>query len=115
MVSMPVNLRWTLIVASFLLIIFIIYSAIKTKLNIRYAIVWFTFSFFVLLLGLFPEIALWLKQVIGIESLTNFLFLVMISILFFISYYCYIKMSKMSEEIKRLTYMVAELKKEKEQ
>ena len=114
-VSIPSNLRLILVLASLTTIAVAISSSIKTKMNIRYAVLWFVFSLFILILCIFPDFMLRICVAIGMESLTNFLFLVMIAILFIITYYSFVKMSRMSEEIKTLTYQNAVVSKQLEE
>lgn len=109
-VYIPVGLRVLLIVASVLLLAFVIISSRKSKLDVRYAILWISWAIFILVIGIWPELAYSMSRAIGIQSVTNFIFLLMILLLFLLSYYSYIKMSKMNKELKQLNYELAVLK-----
>ena len=115
MVSIPVGLRILLIVGALIALIFVIYSSVKARMNVRYAILWITWGLFILLVGIFPDIAYVLSQLVGFVNVTNFIFLVMIALLFFFNYYMYMRSSHMAQEIKQLNYEVAVLKQERDQ
>lgn len=112
MIFIPFGLRVILVGGSLAVLLFVSFNAVKEKLDIRYAILWVTWSFCLLLIGIFPQIAIFFSHLFKIQSVTNFLFIVMIALLFFYNYYLYVKASKMTQEIKKLNYEVALLKKE---
>ena len=113
MISIPTSLRVILIGSSLFVLVYVIYNSIKTKMNIRYAILWILWAIVVFVLGLFPAWALKVAQTMGFVTVYNFIFVVMIAILFGFSYYSYVKMSKMDEELKKLNYAIAVLNKER--
>ncbi len=115
MVSMALSLKIILILGSGFVLFYVIYNAIKSKMNIRYAILWISWSLIVLLLGIFPGAAEFFSRLIGIESVTNFVFLVMIALLFVFNYYTYVKMSTLEEHDKKLNYELAVTKKKLEE
>ena len=110
---MSVGLQATLIVIALAVAVAVLSSAVRTQMNIRFAIFWIFWCTLILLLGIFPGIAAWMARLIGIRTVSNLVFFLMIGMLFCVSYYSFLKMSQMSEEIKKLTYEVAELKKQK--
>lgn len=114
-VYVPVGLQVLLILMSVLVLVFVIYSSKKSKMEVRYAILWITWAIFVLVIGIWPDIAYIISRAIGIQSVTTFIFLVMIGLLFLFNYYLFMKMSRMSRDIKVLNYEVARLKQEKEE
>ncbi len=109
-VFIPPVLKGLLIITILIILAFVIYSSIKSNMNVRYAILWIVWALFLLWMVLFPATAYKVSQLLGIQTFTTFLFLVMIGLLFMFNYYLYVKTSKMANEIKRLNYEVALLK-----
>ena len=75
---MSLVLRIALICVSFLVIVFVIKKIRRTQLYIDDAIYWIAFSVVLFVLSLFPQIAIWASELLGIESPANFVFLLMI-------------------------------------
>lgn len=109
-VFIPPVLKGLLIITILIILAFVIYSSIKSNMNVRYAILWIVWALFLLWMVLFPATAYKVSQLLGIQTFTTFLFLVMIGLLFMFNYYLYVKTSKMANEMKRLNYEVALLK-----
>ena len=112
-VYIPTALKWLLIITIVIILAFVIYSSIKSNMNVRYAILWIVWALFLLWIVVYPATAFRVSQALGIQTFTTFLFLVMIGILFMFNYYLYVKTSKLTNEIKRLNYEVSLLKQEK--
>jgi len=109
------SLRYGLLIASFIALMSVILSITKKKLNIKYSIVWIVWALFNLLLAIFPTPFYRLSKVIGIELPVNAVFLIMIGLLYALTFYSYLMVSKHNDEIVQLTYEVAKLKKEIEE
>ena len=112
MVSMPDGLRVVLITGSLFVTIYVVYNSVKSKMDVKYAILWITWALFILVIGIKPELAEKLGNLIGFQSVSNFVFLVMIALLFIFNYYAYVKMSHMNQDMKRISYEIAELRKQ---
>ena len=112
---MNINLRTGLLIASIIVFIIILFFVIKRRLNIKYSIVWILWALFTLLLSIFPEIFYEFAHLLGIEMPVNAVFLIMAALLYFLTFYVYCMISKHNEEIIKLTYEVASLKKEVEE
>ena len=112
MVYIPAALRAALIIGSLLVLVFIIYSSIKSSMDVHYAVLWITMAALILLIGLWPELAGAVADWIGFQSVSNFVFLAMTAVLFLLSYYSFLKISRMNEDIRKLNYKVASLQKE---
>lgn len=109
---MSVNLRTGLLIASILVFIAILSFVVKKKLNIKYSIVWLLWSVFTLFLSIFPNVFYDLSDLLGIQLPVNTVFLIMTSLLYLLTFYVYVMISKHNEEIVKLTYEIASLKKE---
>ena len=106
------SLRLGLLVASLGVFLIIIFSVVKRRLNIRYSIVWLLWALLSLAMSIFPESFYTLSKVLGIQLPVNTVFLIMTALLYALTFYVYIMISKHNEEIIKLTYEVASLKKE---
>ena len=65
-----------------------------------------------MMMAVFPEIFYSLSSLLGIQLPVNTVFLIMTALLYALTFYVYIMISKHNEEIIKLTYEVASLKKE---
>ena len=105
------GLRLGLLLASIGVFIVIIISVIRRKLNIKYSIVWLLWALLSMTMAVFPEIFYGLSDLLGIQLPVNTVFLIMTALLYALTFYVYIMISKHNEEIIKLTYEVALLKK----
>ena len=76
--KMSIVLRITLIVVSFLVLLFVLKKIRRTQLYIDDAIFWIVFSALLLVISIFPQLAVWATDLLGIQSPANFVFLFMI-------------------------------------
>ena len=109
---MSSGLRLGLLLASLGVFLIIILSVIRRKLNIKYSIVWLLWALLSLAMSVFPESFYALSGLLGIQLPVNTVFLIMTALLYALTFYVYIMISKHNEEIIKLTYEVASLKKE---
>lgn len=112
---MSSSLRLGLLLASAIAFSFVLYFLIKRKLNIKYSTVWILWSLFSFVMALFPQTFYKFTKLVGIEMPVNGVFLIMMTLLYGLSFYVYIMISKHNEEIIRLTYEIAVLKKKLEE
>lgn len=109
---MSSNLRFGLLIASLIALILVITTVIKKKLNIKYSIVWILWALLSFIMAIFPQSFYELSHLLGIEMPVNAVFLVMIGLLYALTFYSYIMLTKHNDQIIQLTYEVAKLKKE---
>lgn len=112
---MNIGLRFGLTIASILVFIVITWLIAKKRLNIKYSIVWLIWSLLLIFMAIFPETFYVVSDLLGIELPVNAVFLIMIGLLYGLTLFVYIMISKHNEEIIKLTYEVAVLKKELEE
>lgn len=113
--GMGVFLRIVLIIGS-LCTAFLMLSRIrKAKIQIKDSIFWILFSFMILILSIFPQIATWASDFLGILSPINFVYLFMIFILLVHEFFMSVRISQMDSKIKQLTQQVALQEKEKQE
>ena len=109
------SLQISMLTGSLGTLIFILIAAKKTNMNIRYTVVWIFWACIIIVLAIFPELIDILERILSIAMPVNALFLVFIFLLYLLCFYLFIMLSKQNEQIKSLTYEIAELKrKEKE-
>jgi len=109
---MSSSLRLGLVLASVLVLAFIIVTVVHRKLNIKYSIVWMLWALASLLMAIFPETFYVLSDLLGIQMPVNTVFLIMTALLYALTFYVYIMITKHNEEIIKLTYEISALKKQ---
>lgn len=101
------TLRWLLIVASILILYWILHKIRKAKVKMEDAIFWIFFSAIIILLAIFPQIAYGLSDYIGIMSPANLIFLVISCTLVIKIFSLSISVSLLEEKIAILSAEVA--------
>ena len=109
---MSVSLRIGLLFASLIALTFVLLFVIRKKLNIKYSIVWILWALLSLIMAIFPKTFYEMAKILGIELPVNAVFLIMIALLYGLTFYVYCMISKHNEEIIKLTYEIARLNKE---
>lgn len=104
---MSLTLRVVLIMASLLTMLFMLKRIRNAKVQIEDVIYWIVFSFLLLILSVFPQIAKWCADLLGIDSTVNFVFLAIIFLLLLREFSMTIKVSQMENKIKELTQEIA--------
>lgn len=112
---MSISLRLGLLIASLSVLIFIILTVVHKKLNIKYSIVWILWALLSLLMAIFPETFYGLSGLLGIQMPVNTVFLIMTALLYALTFYVYTTMTKQTDQIVKLTYEIAYLKKQLEE
>ena len=79
---MSVLLRSVLLVAAAFSALWIIYRIRRAKVRLEDTLFWIGMSVILLILGVFPQVSYWAAAKLGIQAPSNFVFLVMICLLF---------------------------------
>lgn len=79
---MSLNLILTMICASIILVIITTHFLKKGRIPEKYALLWYAFSLFILVLSLFPSIFTKLAKFLGFETPSNMIMLLLIAMLF---------------------------------
>ena len=103
---MSTVLRVILILASLVTCIYISRKLKKAQVDTHDTIFWLMFSFVLILVSIFPEIADWLSMRLGIYSTVNMVFLIIIFALLLRVFLLTIKISQMEH---RVSILVEEL------
>lgn len=105
--NMSPQLRILLIIVSFLTAIFVLRKIRKAQMKINDAIPWIVMPIVLLLLGVFPQLAINVAILLGIESPVNFVYLVIIFLLIIIIFSLLIKLSNLEYKLICLVEEVA--------
>ena len=79
----------------------------KSKVQIDDALFWLFFSAVLLIFSLFPQLADWLAQLMGIASPVNFIFLLIIFLLMLHQFFLSLKLSILDQKLKELVQTIA--------
>lgn len=104
---MPVTLRVLLLLAAIATVVWILYKIRRLKVKMEDTIFWIFFAGIMFVLGLFPEIAYKLAGLVGIVSPANFVFFLMIIILFEKVFTLSVIVSQLEEKITILSSEIA--------
>lgn len=104
---MPVTLRVVLLLASVATVTWILYKIRRLKVKMEDTIFWIFFAGVLFILGLFPEIAYKLADLVGIVTPANFVFFLMIIILFEKVFTLSVIVSQLEEKITILSSEIA--------
>lgn len=104
---MSLVLRIALIIVSFLVVVFVLRKIRKTQLDIDDAIYWIIASVLLLVLSIFPQLAIWASLLLGIESAANFVFLFMIFVVLIKLFNMAIDLSIQKQRLNKLIQRLA--------
>ena len=100
-------LRIILIVVSVMTFIYISRKLKKSQLQVMDAFFWIVFSFVLMVIGVFPGIAMFFAKVVGVQSPVNFVYLVVIFLLLLRTFMLTIRISFLEEKVKNLIVEIA--------
>lgn len=99
---MSFSLQIVFIIASLWTFWFIIRQIQKKNLNIEDSIVWILWSVLLLIFSIFPQIPIFISQLLGFKSMSNFVFSMFIFFLYLMLFSQSIKISDLKEKNKDL-------------
>lgn len=109
---MSLTLQIILIVATILSFVVLIKNVKKGKLRTDYALGWILCSLALIIIAIFPQIAYFFANLIGVISTANMVFAAIIFMLIILVYILFNKVSMLEEKQKNLIQELAILKKE---
>lgn len=112
---MSLYLRILLIVMSLLAAVYAVRQIRKSQMKIENAIYWFMFILIIIVLSVFPEPAMILARILGIESPVNLIYLAMIFLLLVKVFSLSVKISQMEYKIGILAQEAGIMKKKYEE
>lgn len=98
---MNVQLRLFLFLISILFFIFVLKTVHSKKLLLKDSLLWMLMAIMMLLLAIFPQIAIYLSRALGIETPSNFVFFVALIMLFMLVFRQTIALSKQTIQIEK--------------
>lgn len=101
------TLRALLIIFAALVFTFVIRKLKKSQIQVLDSLFWLLFSLSFVLLGVFPEIALYISSELGFMSASNFVFLYVIAVLVMKDFTNSLRISKQEERINGLAQSIA--------
>ncbi len=107
-----IALRVALIIMSVFTSVFIIRQIRKNKIEIGESLFWIIISIILIFISLFPQITVFFTTVLGIQSPSNFVFLVAIFIVMLKLFALSIDVAKLKQKLKSLIENVALKEKE---
>ena len=102
-----ISTRLILIVAAFIAFFYVVSQIRNSNLTIRDSIFWVFLSIILVLFAIFPGIVMFLSEQFGIESPTNFLYLLIIGLMIIRIYKLSVTVSTLNTKIKELTQSLA--------
>ncbi len=99
---MSAAFRIILIVVSVVTLFYMVHKIRQSKLQIEHALFWIIFAVMLVILGIFPQIAIGLSQMLGLQSPANLVFLFIIFILLVKLFRMTIEISRLEDRIKNL-------------
>lgn len=97
----------TLIVACIVTAIFVIRKIKKSQFKIGDTLYWLIFCLFLLVMSIFPKAVFWISDLIGFESPSNFIFVVIIFLLLVKIFLLDARVSKNEDKLTKLSQKYA--------
>lgn len=104
---MTAILRTVLVIASLLTGYYTLHKIRKSQMQIEDAIFWIVVSGLLVLFSIFPGVAYFVSDTLGIGAPVNFVFLAIIAILLYKVFLMSVRISQMEYEIKNLVQQIA--------
>ncbi|MEV7693161.1 DUF2304 domain-containing protein [Microbacterium sp. NPDC089189] len=90
------------IALALIIIVAVMWLLLTRRLREKYAVLWLVIGIVVLVLGIFPQLLLWLTAALGVQLPANLLFAVAIVLLLGVALHLSWELSQAEEEIRRL-------------
>lgn len=90
------------IALALLIIVVVMWLLLTRRLREKYAVLWLVIGVVVLVLGIFPQLLLWLTAALGVQLPANLMFALAIVLLLGVALHLSWELSQAEEEIRRL-------------
>lgn len=104
---MPLSQRIMLILGSVLTFLYFISGIRKNRLKINHSIFWIVFGLVLLVLACVPKALFWLSGILGFQSPSNLVYLIVIFLLVLKLFTTTVRLSRLSEQVTALTQAMA--------
>ena len=112
---MSLKLQIILICVFSVIFVWLVTRVRKNKVDVRFILPWIVLDLVLLILTIFPGIIVWFSGLLGIYSVMNMLFFCGFCLSLMVIFTLTTAVSKMTNEIKRLTQRIAIMEKESEE
>ncbi|MBQ8202760.1 MAG: DUF2304 domain-containing protein [Clostridia bacterium] len=112
---MSIVLRISLLIGILIYVIFIFSLLRKKNFTLKYSLLWFFSALVLFVFVIFPDVAIWISKILGIESVVNAVFLMFLFVMLLILVSLTSIVSKQHNSIKVLIQELAMAKKEIEE
>lgn len=100
-------IRLVLIIGALFTLFYMLYQIRKNRMEIVHSLFWASFSGFLLLLSLFPEIVMWASEILGIQSPINVVFILIIFILIIKMFSLTMRICHLEQQLQRMAQHIA--------
>lgn len=107
------SLQIEMTVAAIILLIFIIICLKRNSMSIKSSVAWLLLPIVFIVIAIFPDPLATFATQLGFETLSNFIFVIIIALLILICFYLTIVISKQQSKIIKLIQEVSLLKQKK--
>lgn len=104
---MSIALRSLLLIASIFTFLYIVRKLRKSQLQVMDTVFWIVLATILIVLSIFPQIAYWIADILGVQSPVNFIFLLIIFMLMIRNFLLTIKVSQLEDKLKTLVEELA--------
>lgn len=104
---MPLLLRIEMIVIAVVFVAIVFRTVNKKKLLLKYSLIWLTIALGMIIVSFFPHLVTWLSALVGIETPSNFIYLLGLVALLIITFSLTIILSKQTEQVKTLIQTIS--------
>lgn len=104
------NIQIEMSVAAILLLIIILISLKKNSISIKNSVAWLLLPIIFLIIAIFPEPITMISNLLGFETLSNFIFLTTIALLIIICFFLTVVSSRQQTQITKLIQEISILK-----
>jgi hypothetical protein len=104
---LSIELRILLILSSLIVLTAIVLKIRKSKFQIHDGVFWFLLSILFLVLSIFPQIAIRVSELLGVESAANLVFLGVLALVIIKNFLLSIKVSLLEYNLMKLTQRTA--------
>lgn len=105
--KMTLYFRALLLLAALVLLLIVLRSIRRSKLVIADSLFWFFFAAVLVVLAIFPEIAFFASNLLGVQSPVNLVYLVVIGVLMWRQLRLTLRVSALDTRLEELTQQIA--------
>lgn len=109
---MSVRLQLGIVFAMLAVVGIILHLLRKKSIDFRYALVWLFADICIIILALFPQVMVWLSDVLGVASPVNMVLFVGLCLALVVIFSLSMTVSKLSDRVRKLSQEIAIVRKD---